>query len=295
MKFILTSLCLLLMSSTWANTTDIRNFLFDGSEVSKVLNLSTEASRIEHRRVLVRSTCYRHEVRRECQSSGRNGEVQCRNVTRTVPYSCDRFESRPFEVFDRYVETSVRFEFNNSELTDKIAENFVVKVTGNRPELSVNSSKNYIIVLDKKEISTQIINGKEIVDVLYKVNFIPAKGSASVLENGIQNVKLKSGVLTFNFGTGFNLENFSQQVRIYKNKRLGRDKLLLDKLLVANELNIQDTGNTSLITIDLKKLGISLPSKMRVILNTAYRGVDSMQVLNSSDVSTTASANWIFR
>ena len=295
MKFILTSLCLLMMGNTWANTTEIRNFLFDGSEESKELNLSTEASRIEYRRVVVRTTCYRDVIRRECRSTGRDGQVQCRNVRRSIPYACDRVETRAYQVFDRYVETNVHFQFNNSDLANGVAENFVVKVTGNQPTLSVNSSKNYIIVLEKKEINSQMINRTEIIDVVYKVNFIPAEGSASVLENGIQNVKLKSGVLSFKLGEGFNFNKFSQQIRIYKNKRLGRDTLLLDKYLADNETNVQTTANASFVSINLRSLGINLPSKMRVILDTKYKDIDPNTVLNSNDVKTSASANWIFR
>lgn len=295
MKYFLTSLCLLLSSSTWANTTEIRNFLFEGSEETKELNFTTEASRIEYRRVVVRATCYRQIVRRVCQTSGRNGEVQCRNVYQTIPYACDRVESRPYQVFDRYVETNVRFQFNNSELANDVAENFVMKMTGSTPNLSVNSSKNYIIVLEKKSINSRMIGRTEMIDITYKINFVPAEGSASVLADGIQNVKLRSGILTFKLGAGFNFDKFSQQIRIFKNRRLGRDSLLLDRFLSENETNVQTSSYDSRISINLRSLGINLPSKMRVILDTKYKNIDPNTVLNSSDVKTTASANWIFR
>ena len=295
MKFILTSLCLLLANTSWGNTTEIRNFLFEGTEESRELNLTTEATRIEYRRVVVRSTCYRQVVRRVCQPSGRNGEVQCRNVRRTVPYACNRVENRPFQVFDRYVDTTVKFEFNNANLEDGVQENFIVKVTGNKPTLSVNSSRNYIITLEKKDIRSSMRGRTEMLDVTYKVNFLPAEGAASVLQNGIQNVKLRSGVLTFKLGAGFNFEDFSQQIRIFKNRRLGRDTLLLNKYLSRSETNVQSTSNASIVTINLKSLGVNLPSKMRVILDTQLKGVDPNTVLNANEVKTSASANWIFR
>ena len=140
-----------------------------------------------------------------------------------------------------------------------------------------------------------MIGRTEMVEVVYKVNFTPAEGASSVLQNGIQNVKLRSGVLTFTLGAGFNLEDFSQQIRIFKNRRLGRDPLLLNRFLTKSETNVQTASNSTIIKIDLKNLGIKLPSKMRVILDTKIKGLGDSTVLNANEVKTSASANWIFR
>ena len=102
------------------------------------------------------------------------------------------------------------------------------------------------------------------------------------------------GFLNFNLGAGFNLKDFSQQIKIFRNRRFGSDPIILDKYLNDNELNVQSTTNASAISIDLNGLGINLPSKVRVILNTEFL-IGENNVLNKNEITTSASANWVFR
>lgn len=311
MKQIILCFVLALASSAlMADTTDIRNFFFDGTTETQELNLSTEKTRIEYRTIEVPSTCYRQVVRRVCNNRPRTcrrvcnnnrcrrvcsgGGRVCRDVVRTIPYRCIRRETRAVEVHDYFVETNVKFQFNTTEVAQDAAENFEVKVTGETPNLKVNSSKNYIIILDKQGITSNRQGDVKYIDLVYKVNFIPAAQVNSVLGNGIQKVKLRRGVLNFHLGAGFNFDNFSQKIRIFRNRRLGSDRLLLDKLLTANEANVQSTASASIVTVDLNNLGIDLPSKMRVILDTEYK-IDPETVLNKNDIKLDASANWVFR
>jgi len=312
MKQVLLFLVLSVASSAlMADSTDIRNILFDGSTNYQEVNLSTEKTRTEYRTVQVPSTCYRTVMRRVCSPrprtcrqvcqngrcrqvcSGGGGTV-CRDVMRQEPFPCMRTETRAYEVHDYYVETTARFEFNTADVATDANENFEMKMKGELASLSVDSTKNYIIVLDKQSRSEDRQAGVKYVDLTYKVNFIPAAQLNDVLGNGIQKVKLKNGVLNFHLGAGFNFDIFSQQIKIFQNRRVGTDILLLDKLLTANEANVQSTASNSILSINLKDLGINLPSKMRVILNTKYK-IDENTVLNRNELKLDASANWVFR
>lgn len=205
-----------------------------------------------------------------------------------------RNETRAVQVHDYFVETTVKFSFNNRDVDTDAYENFKVTVTGERAKLSVDSSKNYAIVLDKEERRESRNGGVKYVDLTYKVNFVSTAKANNVLKDGIRNVKLRSGVLSFSLGAGFNLDDFSQQIRLFQNRRLGRDTLILDKYLTQNDANVQSTANASNITIDLNQLGVRIPSKLRVILDTRF-DLDTNKVINKDELKLDASANWVFR
>ena len=298
---LITTLLMALAFSAQADTTDIRTFLLAGDTNNVTVNLSTEETRTEYRWVNVPSTCYRTVMRRVCRpvrQCDRRGNCRtvnrCRRVAQRVPYRCMRQVRRAYEVHDYYVETTASFDFALPEDLDLVREEMTLTMTGETAKLSVDSSKNFFLILDNQIRNESREAGLKRVDLVYKVRLVSAQKAKDVLNNGIQNVRLSSGVLTFTLGEGFNLNDFTQQIRIFKNRRLGTDTLLLDRNLASNETDIQNTNNASNITIDLKELGIQLPSKMRVILDTKYN-IDEQKVLNRGDIQTEASANWIFR
>ena len=229
-----------------------------------------------------------------CRNRCAPGRRVCRQVPVRVPYTCMRTERRAYQVHDYFVETNVRFNFDNTNIQDIVDEEFVVSVNGEQARLTATGSKNYFLVLDRSKRSESMGNGVKNVFVTYNVRLVPATLARTVLENGIQNVKLRNGILTYNLGEGFNLRSFNQQIRIFENRRLGTDPLLLDKNLSSRDMNIQSTARTSAVSIDLNNLGIRLPNKMRVILDTKF-DIDESKVLNAGEIKTSASANWIFR
>ena len=295
------TLLLVLSFSASADTTDIRTFLYSGTTDSVSLNLSTEKTRTEYRNVRVPATCYRTVTRRVCspvRQCDRRGNCRtvnrCRPVTQRVPYRCMRTVRQSYQVHDYYVETQAEFDFALPAEMDPIREEISLRMNGEAASLNVNSSRNYFLVLDRQNRTESRRAGVKYVNLTYKVRLVSAEAAKRVLSNGIQNVKLRSGVLSFTLGEGFNLNEFTQQIRIFQNRRLGTDPLLLDKYLSNNEADIQTINNGTEITIDLNSLGINLPSKMRVILDTAYN-IDVNKVLNRDEIKTDASANWIFR
>ena len=308
--FLLITLSLLSVAS-FADSTAIENFLYDGSQEVKEVNLTTEETRTEYRTVRVPATCYRTDYRRQCHRRppmcqrvcDRNGMCRnrcsgggtvCRTVPVRVPYTCWRNETRGYQVHDYDVETNVKIHVLNEDLSNNPRENFKIKMTGDTPSFGVSASSNYFVYLDKKVKKERMQTGVKFIDIVYKVRLVSANVAKSVLSNGIQGVKLRNGILNFKLGAGFNLGDFSQKIRIYRNRRLGTDPLLLTKFLTHNEMDVQTVENGSHIAINLRELGINLPSNMRVILDTEYL-LNEDKLLNKDQIKTKAYSNWIFR
>ena len=309
MKTIL-SLLLLLTQVAFADSTATSQFTYDGSSEIHEVNMTTEKTRIEYRQVRVRATCYRTEYRTRCgqgapvcrQVCRQNrcsrqcvpGRRVCRNVPVSIPYSCTRIETRSFEVHDYDVITNAQFIMKDDNAPERLSEVLTLKVTGDRETLTAKGSKNYFIVLDKQSRKESSQTGVKYIDLVYNVKFVSAVRANEVLANGITNVKLRNGVLNFTLGAGFSLSDFSQQVRLFKNRRLGSDTLLLNRMLSSNELNVITTANASNISINFADLGVKVPSKARIILDTKYL-IDSTKLLNLKQMKISENANWVFR
>lgn len=292
-----------------ADTVDSKSFWFDGSQAQADLNMSTEKTRIEYRTVRVPSTCYRTEYRRRCyQQPGscrqvcRNGQCHrvcspprtvCRTVPVNIPYPCTRMERRAFEVHDYYVETQANLNFDMANVDGGAGEEFLVKMAGEKDTMSVRGSKNYLVMLKNKQRHESRSGDVKQVNISYDVTFASAKKISETLGNGIKNVSLRNGLLQFELGKHFNTADFIQNLKVYRSRRLASDILLFNRNLTQNEMDIQVNGSVAAVTIDLARLGIQVPSKTRVILNTTYN-TKGLEVLNPNDIKTEASANWIF-
>ncbi len=309
MKFLVLSL-LLLSGLVQADTTALETLLYDGSQDTQSVRLSTEKTKTEYRQIPVRTICYRTELRYRCTSTGpvcRNvcnpsgcrtmchpGRRVCRNVPVQVSYPCTRIETRPVQVHDYFVETDVIFEFSKVQSPELVNEKLTMQMTGENSSLTAEGSKNYFLLLDNRRRSERREGGVKYISLVYKVRVIPAAQAKSVLANGIQNVTLRNGVLSFSLGNGFNLDDFVQNIKLFKNYRLGRDKLILDRPLNTSEIDVVSTASASDVTIDLNQLGVSLPRKLRVILDTEYK-INKDKILNKGEIETETSANWVFR
>lgn len=311
MKNLLLVLTMMFSSIAFADSTDTQFVLVDGSRSVEELVLNTEKTRTEYRTVRVPSTCYRVENRRRCtrqpqrcrQVCDRNnrcrrvcsggGQQVCRNVQTRVPYRCMRSETRLYEVHDYYVDTRAIMNFDLSDVSGGASEKFSVTMRGERDGLSVRGSKNYALLLDGKNRTETRRAGVKNVELTYDVRLVKAKRIVQTLGEGIQNVSLRNGILKFTVGKGFNTSEFTQNIKVYRSRRVLTDVLLFDRDLVDSEMQVHVNGNRSEVTIDLASLGIQLPSKTRVIMNTSYN-IGGAKLLNSNEIKTSASANWIF-
>lgn len=297
---------------SFADTLAIEDLLYDGSDNIHEINLTTEKTRTEYREIRVPSTCYRTEYRqicdgstwdcrricdprrRRCRRRCRSGNRICRTVPIVVSYRCIIRERRRVEVHDYNVETKATFEFIAPEQPDLIREAFRLKLRGDKEALSVTSSKNYFLILDHRSREEKMGAGTKYIDLTYKIRLASAREVAHVLGEGIRNVSLRRGLLNFTLGANFNLDDFVQRLRLYKNRPLGPDSLIIERYLNPKEVYIQSDAYNSYVTIDLKKLGVILPKRLRVVLNSSYK-IDQSKILNKNDVKMEASTNWIFK
>lgn len=294
-----------------ADTTAIENLIYDGSMGLQEINVTTEKTRTEYRQVTVPATCYRTEYRQVCEQAPprctpmcdargicRNrcvpGGTVCRTIPVSVPYTCMRTETRSYQVHDYYVETRAKFNFSTENMDDLIQEKISLKVTGENDYLSVNGSNNYFILLENKMRSERMTAGTKYIDLTYTIKLVNASLAKNVLTNGIQGVILRNNELSFTLGEGFNLSDFTQQIRIYQNRRFGSDTLLLDKFLAPHEMTILNESGRTRIIIRIDQLGINLPYNKRIILDTRYN-INESKLLNANAIKYSANSNWVFR
>lgn len=309
-RFLLVVLSLLSLSA-FADTVDMQSFYFNGSSQNADLLLNTEKTRTEYRQVRVPATCYRTEYRRVCDrrppqcrticQNGRcrrvcsgGGGTYCRTIPVNVPYSCTRYEQRAYEVHDYYVETRALLNFDLDGVDAGAAETFKVRVDGERAGINVEASNNYAVLLKSQSRNERRTSSdlKE-VEMNYNISFVKTKKINETLGNGIQNVSLRNGILSFSVGKGFNTQDFIQNIKVYRNRTFGSDILLFDRNLTSNEMDVNTNGNSSEIVIDLTRLGIQVPSKTRVIMNTSFN-LEGAKLLNPNGIKTEVSANWVF-
>lgn len=310
MKMIALLITGLLSLATFADTTETRNLWFDGSMTSDTVNMSTEKTKTEYRNVQVRDTCYRTEYRMRCyqqptrcrnvcDSRGRNcrrrcspGRRVCRNTPVQVPYSCMRTIRQAYEVLDYYVNTTFELNYDASEFSEA-EEVLVATVSGSNGALTVEDSGENLVLL-KDEMKTARREGETLFQTLiYDLSFVSAEKVKAALEGGVRDVLYQDGTLFFTLGKGFNTQDFLQELKIYRARRLASDELLFDKKISQDQMEISVDGNDKRISINLGALGIELPNRMRVIMTTSY-DLKGAKALNGDSVKTEASANWLF-
>ncbi len=315
MKNLLIVFMLMLSSIAMADTSDSKHYWFDGSSDQAHLRLSTEKTRTEYRTVRVPATCYRTTHRRQCHQQprqcrqvcrqGRNGQrvcrqqcsparQVCRNVPVRTPYRCYRMEQRPYEVHDYYVDTNARLNFNMDQVSNTPAEDFKVKVNGENSRLKVKSSKNYAILLTNTDKHAVRNGGVKTIDVDYDLKLVPAKIINNTLSHNGADATLVNGVLTFELGRDFNARDFTQHLKVYRTRIMATDKKLFDRQLNQADMQINTNGNAAQVSINLNSLGIKVPSKVKVILDTSYN-LRGAAVLNSSDIQVKASRTYKFK
>lgn len=309
MKLIIGLLLALSAQLAFATTTDSTQFFYQGGETNKLVNLSTEKTHTEYREVQVPSTCYRTEYRYRCQmipgqcrTVCHNGRCRrtctpprriCRNIPVSVPYQCTRIERHPYEVFDYFVNSNIEFSFTGD--TQRASETFVVTQNGEQVEMRVQDSKKYALVLKDERRSEDFSGNTKFLNIKYLVELIDIENAKASLANGLYDVHLSGSVLTFKVGNGYNLQNFKNNIKIFKNRMLGSDTLLLDRNLAGHELEATLQGGAQVISVDLSTLGVNLPNRMRVIFDTEYN-FDNKNLLNSDITDNLkASFNYIFK
>lgn len=311
-KVVCAALFLLFNTALFADTTAVETILFDGSQSTQEINLSTEKTKTRYRTVTVPRTCYRTEWRRSCHQvpgqctpvCDRFGNCSsrctpprrvCQSTPIQIPYTCYQQERRAYQVHDYYVETNAKFEFVSDDLVDYTQEAITLKVNGDKESLSAQGSKNYIIYLEKKQRSESRSAGVKNIELTYRVKFISTQKIKDVIANDYQNFSLRRGVVNFDLGPGFNMSEYSVEVKVFVNRRLWRDRLIFSEYLRENEVKVNDDGNKSNVTINLNGLrGLRVPSNLRLIVKTEYI-LNQDMVLNPNDIDLSIYTNRVYR
>lgn len=297
-------------SSAMADTTASESVWFDGNGAEDEVSLYTEKTRTEYRTITVPATCHRTEYRYQCRPGQRHcrpvcdsrgmcrtvctpSRPVCRNIPVRVPYPCQRQITQSYEVFDYNVNTTVRFEYDLEDLLNGAAEEFTVTVKGKDVSMNVRDSGKYLVLRRSAGSNSSRTGDTLSQSFAYRFDFVPSSLVTETLGEGVRNVSLKNGVLSFVLGKSFNHEDFIQNLKIYKSRRVITDVLLLDRDLRADQMEVTVQGGRSHVSIDLKKLGIDLPSRMRVIMTTKF-DPKGAEVMNGDSFKLEASANWIF-
>jgi hypothetical protein len=263
---------MLLVSSVFASSTDMREFVFDGTNQSLDFELDTSKTHTEYRYEDRLSTCFRRvfigyqrrcydTVRRVCDSEGRCRNVRsrvCRDVAiyRREAYTCTITVRVPIEVFDYNVKTFATIDFDELPDGASALENFKLSVTGDDISLKVDSSKKYLILFEKEETST-LENGLKTIYVHYKLSWLDANSALKPIEQGIQNVELDYNALSFRMNGEMKPELYVYEIRLQQRRFLRRN---IDKF------------NQRLTHVDLdQELGIDMS---RFILRLADRDID---------------------
>lgn len=288
-------LMLILGTSLFADSFDSKQFFYNGSSSQEQVSLSTEVTKTIYENRVVRSTCYRSTSRRVCRRECRNNRCRnvCRNVISRRPYTCYINRTVALEVFDYENISNTTFNFTPTDAQENINETFVISQRGKYQSLKVKGSGNYLVKVKKQFEDVQRDDRARYVTTAYDVSLVDVSLAKKVLGSGINGVSLRSNILKFNLGTGFNFSDFSFNLKLLRNRSLGSDIMLFDRDVRAIA-QINDNGFITEVSIDLNKLGVNLPRKKRVIVDLKYN-LSGSGYINLDDVKTSAYGNWKFK
>jgi hypothetical protein len=278
MKFFIAILMLLLSLSGFAG---VGTFNYDGSQSSTQMNLSSEEWHTEYRYETRRTICYRQEVhyRTICRPLP-NGGHSCTNYPeyRTVSYPCTQTVRVAYQVKDYDVDANVIINVKRSSDVNA-DENFRVSLQGNDLSLSASGSRNYLIILKDKKVSTSISGSVKFIDAIYTVELVDAFQVVNALN--LTNISLKDSVLNFNMGPVEARQFVGFKIEVKKAPVIGSSTVLFNRELSPSEVELSAEGEGTLGTVLLNKLGVKIGSgRHTVSVNTFFKIKGS--ILNSS-------------
>jgi hypothetical protein len=294
-----------------ADTTDIYEFLYTGSQGEESFTLNTEKTKTEIQRVLVDRICYRNEVRRVCGNRPpmcrrvcdargfcrqvcNGGGYGCWNQVVRVSYPCQVWEEIPVQVFDYHVQTNIAVKLVTYNSSAPLAEKLSFVVKGDALNFDIKSSKNYAILLKDIKKEERRIGDTKVINLSYELELDNIFDLKSVMKKGISSVKLNDNVVSYKLTGNFEPALYAQSLKLYQYRRAGSDYILYNDS-VTPELIIDRDGNP-LFNLDLKTLGVEVPFSKRVIIEINYNN-QGLEILNKKEIESflSTSVNYIFR
>ncbi|MDA8793556.1 hypothetical protein N9N67_09925 [Bacteriovoracaceae bacterium] len=263
------------------STEDRYTFLYSGMDAQRSVTLNTEVMRTEMR--TVQSWCQRRfcpptRCRRVCRPNG-----PCRRVcnrpgpcrVRTV--RCMR--QVPVQVFDHSVENVVTFFFGQSR--QGVSEEFNLKQSGDNFSLDIDSSKRFVVLMDREEVSRRRQGNRDLVTTNLFVNFVDVAPIFTSKSEGIQNIDLKGKLLSFDIPKSS--MNLTTKLKILRRK-VGSDRVVFNRALGQNDYTIEDNGDFNRLTIDFNRIGVTRPKKMTIELRHGFFAKPGQKVLNANEL-----------
>jgi hypothetical protein len=269
MKMLGAFLLIVLSMSSFASS-QTKTFFFDGSQDSIEMVLRAEKTHTEYRFEQRRTICYRQDVfyRRICRQTPQ-GHV-CHTVPeyRTVSYSCIETVSIPYEVKDYDVEAKVSLEVADLASSLPAAETFKVTLDGDDLRLSATGSKNFFIILKKKNVHSHMTGSLKLMTAAYSAELVEAGPVVKALD--MTNISMKDNVLSFTMGPVSVRNLIGFRLTVSKAPLLGSDTVLFDRELASSEIDLKVSEVNSNADVNIQKLGVTLSSGRHLLTAKAF-------------------------
>lgn len=313
MKMLISLFTVALSFSAVASSVDTKTFVYDGSQNSVELILRAEKTHTEYRTEDQRTTCYRTEVvghttictggsygpgypgpgypgpyypRRgpgyPYPGPGPHYPRQCHSqpVVRTVPYSCIQTVRIPFEVKDYDVDARVIIDVTKLSPEATSGETFKVTLNGDVLSYSVVGSKKFFIVKKKQDVRSTMNGSVKMIDGVLAAELVEAAPVLKAIK--MTDISIENGVLNFGIGQVATRANLGFSLKVVKVKTFGSDTVILDRELLASEVEVTTTATGSDAGVNVSKLGVELANGKYSLTAKAFAKFDG-NLMNSSD------------
>lgn len=305
MKMLVGLFTVALSFSAVASSVDTKTFVYDGSQNSVELILRAEKTHTEYRTEDQRTTCYRTEVvgHTTICTGGSYGpgypgpgyprgpgypypgphyprQCQTQPVLRTVPYSCIQTVRIPFEVKDFDVDARVIIDVTKISPEATSGETFKVTLNGDELSYSVVGSKKFFIIKKKQDVRSTMNGSVKMIDGVLAAELIEAAPVLKAIK--MTDISIENGVLNFGIGQVESRANLGFALKVLKVKTFGSDTVILDRELLASEVEVTATSTGSAAGVNVNKLGVELANGKFSLTAKAFAKFDG-KLMNGPD------------
>jgi hypothetical protein len=304
MKSLLIALSFLMTFSVFASTGSSGSVTIDGSRNQSQVDLNGTKTHTEYRSVFQHRTCYRrvrvgygrichrertgercrtnNQGRRICTPTYRN---VCRDRARhrQVPYDCSFYRQVPYEVFDYNVVANTNFTFGDFPAGIRANETLKVKLHGDLLTVKTKSSGN-LILLYNKTVSQYMNGDTKYIQTDYFLEFMDLRKATSAFNKPVQLTELVDGKLIFKLGELNEEMNYIHTLKIVRKKFLARNPVLIDRILLDGETEIEHANGATTISIDSDNHCVDLKKGRFNVEFKTKLNVPADRVLNIKDI-----------
>ena len=267
MKMLMSVLMMVFAFTAFA--TDTQTFVYDGSQDSVELRLSSEKTHTEYRYEQRPSICYRTVVhyRTVCQNTPQGRFCQTVPYYQQIPYSCMQTISIPYEVKDYDVEATVSLSVASlPEFASR--ETFRATLRGDTLVVTAEGSKKYLILETAKNVRSQMTGSVKYIQATHAVELVEAAPVVNALS--ITNISLQKNILNFKMGPVARPELIGFSLEVLKNPVVGGSTELFSRELSADEVSLAAQGSGTSATVDIQALGVKMGSGRHTLTARAF-------------------------